>query len=91
VNQDYEPYTTTEHLGYLTEEAGEVLAAAGKSLRWGLPSYNPEIPPEARETNEAWLRREMDDLEGAIQRMREHLDGKRGDVIRRMHQQSRRS
>lgn len=69
----YEPTTEIQHLGYLAEEAGEVLAAAGKSIRWGLESYNPEIPKSQRETNAAWLWREMGDLEGAIKRMRAWL------------------
>jgi NTP pyrophosphatase (non-canonical NTP hydrolase) len=69
----YEPKTEQQHLGYLVEEAGEVMAAAGKALRWGLDSYNPEIPVEHRETNADWLWREMADLSGALHRMREWL------------------
>ena len=80
MKSQYEPHSTTEHLGYLIEECGEVLAAAGKSLRWGLDSSNPELPAEQRETNEAWLRREMVDLLGAMSRMQAHLDGDRGIV-----------
>jgi hypothetical protein len=57
-------------LAHAIEEAGEFLAAAGKTQRWGRESYNPEIPPEQRETNDAWLRREMDDLLGALDRLR---------------------
>lgn len=71
----YEPHTVQQTLGYLIEECGEVLAAAGKSLRWGLDSTNPEIEgdDDLLETNEEWLLREMVDLEGAIQRMRRML------------------
>jgi NTP pyrophosphatase (non-canonical NTP hydrolase) len=69
----YEPKTEQQHLGYLVEEAGEVLAAAGKSQRWGLDSSNPELPADQRETNADWLWREMRDLEGAIQRMKDFL------------------
>lgn len=69
----YEPKTEQQRLGYLVEEAGEVSAAAGKSLRWGLDSSNPELPPDQRETNADWLWREMRDLEGAIQRMKAWL------------------
>ena len=78
----YEPITTRHHLGYLIEEAGEVLAAAGKTLRWGLDSTNPDVPLSKRETNEDWLRREIADLKGAIDRMLLHLDGERGEVER---------
>lgn len=56
-------------LGHLIEECGEVLAAAGKTLRWGWMSTNPEIPENERETNIVWLQREMADLKGAIERM----------------------
>lgn len=30
-------------LGKAIEEAGEFLAALGKTQRWGLASYNPEL------------------------------------------------
>lgn len=66
---EYEPTTPRARLGYLIEECGEatieigkVLAAAGKSLRWGYRSYNPEMPEERQETNAAWLRREIENL-----------------------------
>ncbi len=39
---EYEPKTLEQRLGYLVEECGEVLAAAGKTLRWGQDSNNPE-------------------------------------------------
>lgn len=57
-------------LAHLVEECGEVLAAAGKTQRWGSLSTNPELPPEQQETNQDWLMRELDDLEGAIKRLR---------------------
>lgn len=60
-------------LGHLIEECGEVLAAAGKTLRWGPDSYNPELPKDQRETNLAWLRREVADLEAVIARAKEHI------------------
>ena len=63
-------------LAHFIEECGEALSAAGKALRWGLDSYNPELPPEQRETNQEWLERELDDVEGAIDRLREQLAGK---------------
>lgn len=69
----YEPMTTEEKLGYLVEECGEVLAAIGKTQRWGLESVNPEIPPEQRETNREWVLRELRDLKGAIRRVEQDL------------------
>jgi NTP pyrophosphatase (non-canonical NTP hydrolase) len=71
---EYEPKTPQQRLGYLVEECGEVMAAAGKAIRWGLDSSNPELPPERRETNAAWLLRELADLTVAIDRMRQVLD-----------------
>lgn len=65
-NPRYRPRTRQQKLGYLIEECGEVMAATGKTLRWGLESTNPELPPEQQETNRDWLLRELDDLELAI-------------------------
>lgn len=73
--QKYEPKTMEQRLGYLVEECGEVLAAAGKSLRWGLESVNPELPVPQQEKNRDWLLREMTDLEQAILRVRVALTG----------------
>lgn len=57
-------------LGRFIEECGEALAAAGKTVRFGWDSWNPLVPVSQRETNEEWLRREVDDLEAAIGRLR---------------------
>ncbi len=69
-------------LAHAIEEAGEFLAAAGKTQRWGRKSVNPLLPPADQETNEAWLAREMVDLRGALERLavasmteRTRLDG----------------
>lgn len=70
--QSYEPTTDGQRLGYFVEECGEVLAAVGKTMRWGLESSNPELPPEQRETNRQWIARELRDLRAAIERL-EHL------------------
>lgn len=70
MNSEYAPNELSgwfTKLAYLTEECGEVLAAAGKSMRWGLDSANPELPPEEQETNLDWLKRELQDLKYAIQ------------------------
>lgn len=76
----YRPRNLPQALGYLVEEAGEVLAAAGKTLRWGPDSYNPELPvvdeelkSGGRETNREWVLRELLDLEGAIALARQYL------------------
>ena len=57
-------------LGKFIEECGEAIAAAGKTVRFGWSSYNP-LPGASTETNEAWLRREVTDLEEAISRLKE--------------------
>ena len=69
----YFPKTTEQRLGYLVEECGEVLAAVGKAQRWGLESFNPELPvvdprlrSGGRATNRRWILREIADLENAI-------------------------
>jgi NTP pyrophosphatase (non-canonical NTP hydrolase) len=69
----YEPKTLEQKLGYLVEECGEVLAAVGKTQRWGLQSVNPELPPEEQETNQEWLLRELTDLTRAVRMIRKAL------------------
>lgn len=61
-------------LAHVAEELGEAAAAAGKSLRWGLNSVNPEVPPDERETNWAWLQREMTDVKGAWERLQQAVE-----------------
>jgi hypothetical protein len=55
------------------EECGEVVAAGGKSLRFGINSSNPFLPEEQRETNIDWLKREVEDLEYCIVKFKEFL------------------
>lgn len=64
-----------EHcLGHVIEECGEVLAAAGKTVRWGWMSVNPELPPSEQESNLIWLCRELGDLKGAIARLEKVIE-----------------
>lgn len=63
------PIGVTGRLGHVVEECGEVLAAIGKSQRFGLDSVNPLLPAEERETNRDWLKRELVDLKQAIARL----------------------
>lgn len=58
----YEPHTPLAILGWVIEECGEVLQTIGKILRFGPNNYNPDVPPEHRETNAQAMRREMGDL-----------------------------
>lgn len=61
-------------LAHAVEEAGEFLAAAGKTQRWGPHSVNPELPAVAQEPNAAWLIRELADLRGALDRLSRELE-----------------
>ena len=70
----YYPVTIEQKLGYVVEECGEVLAAIGKTQRWGLESFNPD-PGASQETNREWILRELKDLESACSILREALDG----------------
>ncbi len=76
MNPEYMPDGEEQILGYLVEEAGEVLAAVGKSQRWGLESCNPELSRGEQEENGFWILRELIDLERAIKLTREMLDEK---------------
>lgn len=60
-----------ELLVRLMEEAGEVIQAASKTLRWGWQSGNPNIPYEMRKTNREYLRGECDDLRKIANRLYE--------------------
>jgi hypothetical protein len=51
-----------EEIGELMERLGPVLAAIGKTKRWGLDSSNPDLPPASRVTNREWLRGVLDDV-----------------------------
>mgnify|MGYP003395014108 CR=1 FL=1 len=58
-----------KQLSHLIEECGELIAAAGKTQRWGRDAYNPLLPADKRETNQAWLVREMADVRLALDRL----------------------
>jgi len=80
---EYEPVCLQQAVAYLIEECGEVLAAAGKTLRWGSESFNPELPPSQRELNRDWLDHEMTDLSGAVKRVRQFLAA--GETVEEPH------
>jgi NTP pyrophosphatase (non-canonical NTP hydrolase) len=73
MKEQYRPTTVEAKLGWVTEECGEVLAAIGKTNRWGLNSVNPELPRAQQETNRAWILRELGDLKEAIRTLEEEL------------------
>lgn len=51
-----------ELLVRLMEEAGEVIQACAKTLRWGWRSVNPTLPASEQETNGKYVQREVRDL-----------------------------
>lgn len=65
-------------MGKAIEEAGEFLAAMGKTQRWGWDSVNPELPPAQQVTNEAWVRDEMHDLRDALDNLEKEMDSQFG-------------
>lgn len=73
IKEVYYPKTLNQKLGKLVEECGEVLAAVGKTQRWGLDSVNPELPPEKQETNRDWILRELQDLKLSIEIVEEEI------------------
>lgn len=66
LREAYRSKTPRQALAHLVEECGEVVAAAGKTMRFGWWSVNPELPPEKQETNLDWTLREIANLERAI-------------------------
>ena len=63
---------------HLIEECGELIAALGKSWRWGFDSVNPLLPPEQQEANLAWVRREMADVREMLDRFDAELNKAHG-------------
>ena len=61
-------------VGKATEEAGEFLAAIGKTLRWGWEGCNPELPTAMQESNARWVKREMQDLRDALDNLEHEMD-----------------
>lgn len=74
MKKEYYPESDEQKLGYLVEECGETITAIGKTLRWGLDSFNPELPENKQETNREWIGRELKDLKRAIRFVEQCLD-----------------
>jgi hypothetical protein len=73
VKEEYKPRGVKQMLAHVVEECGELQAALGKTLRWGLDSVNPELPVSEQETNEDWVLRESWDVLNAIVMLRREL------------------
>jgi len=70
----YEPRDYNEARGQLVEEAGELVSALGKMLRFGEASYNPELPEDEQETNIQAVLREARDVKRAIRNFSKWVD-----------------
>lgn len=66
-------------VGKAVEEAGEFIAAMGKTIRWGWHSYNPELAAAHREINMDWVMREMADLRGALDNLEHEIKHMKAD------------
>ena len=74
MKEEYRPNTPQQKIGYLAEECGELIAAIGKTIRWGLDSYNPELPIDKQEANRDWILREIKDVKRAIKIVEKEID-----------------
>ena len=72
----YESKSIKQAVGHLIEECGEVQAALGKTIRWGLESTNPFLPEDQRITNRQWVLNEISDLKIAITKVEMYFNNK---------------
>ena len=81
IPEQYRSKTPEQAMAHLAEELSEACTAACKSLRFGFDAYNPELPPDERETNIEWLDREMQNVKRAWAALNEFLatEGKTDD------------
>lgn len=47
-----------------------------KTIRWGLESFNPFLPPAEAKTNRQWVLDELGDLKIAIVRVEQYFNNK---------------
>jgi len=73
MKKKYLPVSDAGRLAHAAEECGELIAAIGKTLRFGLDSYNPELPLHKRECNKDWVLREIKDVRMAIDALERNL------------------
>lgn len=79
--RDAQAAHVVEEAGEMMKDLGDLLAAIGKTKRWGWQSVNPLIPEDQREMNRDWVRRalaaakpEVADLLQAIERLEATLE-----------------
>jgi hypothetical protein len=56
-------------IAHAIEEAGEFIQAAGKTLRFGYNSVNPDLPKGEQIKNIDWLMSEVLDAKQALERL----------------------
>ena len=76
MHKGYESKNIRQATGHLIEECGEVQAALGKTIRWGIDNFNPFLPEDQRITNRQWVLNEISDLKIAIAKIEEYFNNK---------------
>lgn len=71
--QRYEPKTIIAILGAASEKCGDLTHAIGKTLRWGLHNYNPDLPKDDRITNLEFLQNRIQSLRRSLDRLEQLL------------------
>ena len=74
VHKDFQPKTFQAKMWHVIEECGEVCEALGKIGRFGPYSSNPLIPEAQREVNIVWAKREIKDLQAALENFMVELE-----------------
>ena len=68
--------------GRAIEECGELIAALGKSVRFGWLACNPELPADKQEANFEWVARELGDVMDALSRLKNEMRKEFGPLSR---------
>jgi len=61
-------------IGKAVEELGELQAALGKTIRFGLFSVNPELHHTEQESNSLWIKREIKDVREALANLEHEIE-----------------
>ena len=69
----YESTNLTQSIAHLAEEASELATACNKAIRWGLQSYNPELPEDERISNLEWIEAEFKDVKEAHKKLQSFI------------------
>ncbi len=72
MNEEYVKPGLNHALGRVVEEAGELMAALGKTVRFGFFAHDPEKGADG-EKNHEWVRREMADVLYALDALEKEM------------------